>query len=226
MQVWKSLSQNWQHLDHLRAAKICSAISNIRCCFYILSKRLQIADHFVHFQQIRRFLRLDVFRHFFRMFLEKISAWRCERHVPWLPQCICQNTRSLVASQILPLFRSFLFVSQLRRVYLRARLSAGHFRPVLLRIGAQEDRQLLRRIASRTFGELSGNNLSKRLRIKLTLSGKMTNKLFSWISLKIAERSEAKSAKRSFASKIKIWNVLTRSFASRFLLRFAQPFLS
>ena len=47
-----------------------------------------------------------------------------------------------------------------------------------------------------------------------------------WISLKMAEQSEAKRAKRSFASKyFKIW-LLTRSFASRFLLRFAQPFLA
>jgi hypothetical protein len=40
----------------------------------------------------------------------------------------------------------------------------------------------------------------------------------------MAERGEAKSAKRSFASKIKILEILTRSFASRFLLRYAQPF--
>jgi len=53
----------------------------------------------------------------------------------------------------------------------------------------------------------------------------MTNKLFNYILLYMAERSEAKNAKRSFASKIKIWNILTRSFASRFLLRFAQQFL-
>jgi len=31
------------------------------------------------------------------------------------------------------------------------------------------------------------------------------------ISLKMAERSEAKSAKRSFASKLKNWKILTRS---------------
>jgi hypothetical protein len=37
----------------------------------------------------------------------------------------------------------------------------------------------------------------------------------------MAERSEAKSAKRSFPSKIKIRNILTRTFASRFLLRSA-----
>jgi len=42
----------------------------------------------------------------------------------------------------------------------------------------------------------------------------------------MAERSEAKNAKRSFASKIKIQNTLTRSFASSFLLCFAQPFLA
>jgi len=42
----------------------------------------------------------------------------------------------------------------------------------------------------------------------------------------MAERSEAKSAKRSFASKYFKFLFLTRSFASRFLLRFAQPFLA
>jgi len=46
------------------------------------------------------------------------------------------------------------------------------------------------------------------------------------MSLKMAERSEAKSAKRSFASKYFKFSFLTRSFASRFLLRFAQPFLA
>jgi len=35
----------------------------------------------------------------------------------------------------------------------------------------------------------------------LTLAGKMTNKLSNYILPKLAERSEAKSAKRSFASK-------------------------
>ena len=38
----------------------------------------------------------------------------------------------------------------------------------------------------------------------LTLAGKVTNKLSTRILLKMAERSEAKSAKQSFASKIKI----------------------
>jgi len=42
----------------------------------------------------------------------------------------------------------------------------------------------------------------------------------------MAERSEAKSAKRSFVSKIEILDILTRSFASPFYLRYAQPFLS
>ena len=41
----------------------------------------------------------------------------------------------------------------------------------------------------------------------------------------MAERSEAKSAKRSFASKYYWFLFLTRSFASRLLLRFAQPFI-
>jgi len=42
----------------------------------------------------------------------------------------------------------------------------------------------------------------------------------------MAERCEAISAKRSFASKYFKFLFLTRSFASRFLLRFAQPFLA
>jgi hypothetical protein len=40
----------------------------------------------------------------------------------------------------------------------------------------------------------------------------------------MAERSEAKSAKRSFASKIITRDILTRSSASRYSLRYAQPF--
>ena len=40
------------------------------------------------------------------------------------------------------------------------------------------------------------------------------NYLSFWISQKMAERSEAKSAKRCFASKLKIRDILTRSFAS------------
>ena len=42
----------------------------------------------------------------------------------------------------------------------------------------------------------------------------------------MVEGREAKSAKRSFASKIKIGDILTRIFASRFQLRFAHPFLA
>ena len=42
----------------------------------------------------------------------------------------------------------------------------------------------------------------------------------------MAERIEAKSAKRCFASKYLQFGFLTRSFAVRFLLRFAQPFLA
>jgi len=42
----------------------------------------------------------------------------------------------------------------------------------------------------------------------------------------MAERSEAKNAKRSFASKYFKFSFLTRSFASRFWLRFAHPFLA
>jgi hypothetical protein len=41
----------------------------------------------------------------------------------------------------------------------------------------------------------------------------------------MADRSEAKSAKQSFASKLKILDILTRSFASRFALCYAPPFL-
>jgi len=42
----------------------------------------------------------------------------------------------------------------------------------------------------------------------------------------IFERSEAKSAKQSFASKSYEFIFMTRSFASRFFLRYAQPFLA
>ena len=42
----------------------------------------------------------------------------------------------------------------------------------------------------------------------------------------MAERSETQSAKRRFASKFKIYGILTRSYASRFLLRFAHPFFA
>ena len=72
MQVRKSLIQNRQHLNHLRATKICCAVSDIRCCFNILPESFQVAYHFVHFQQICSFLRRDIFRHFFRVFLEKL----------------------------------------------------------------------------------------------------------------------------------------------------------
>ena len=41
----------------------------------------------------------------------------------------------------------------------------------------------------------------------------------------MAERSEAKSANRSLVSKIKIQDILPQSYASRFLLRYAQRFL-
>jgi len=43
----------------------------------------------------------------------------------------------------------------------------------------------------------------------------------SWLS-----EAKIKRAKRSFASKYIKFLFLTRSFASRFLLRFAQPFLA
>jgi len=42
----------------------------------------------------------------------------------------------------------------------------------------------------------------------------------------MAERSESITAKRSFASKLKRWDNLTQIIASRFLLRFAQQFLT
>ena len=60
--------------------------------------------------------------------------------------------------------------------------------------------------------------------IPLTLAGTATNFLSTSISLKTAERSEVESAKRSFASKFINFYFMTRSFASRFQLRFAQPF--
>ena len=50
----------------------------------------------------------------------------------------------------------------------------------------------------------------------LTLTGKLTNKLLTWIWLKKAERSEAEVSKRSFASEYLLFLLLTRRFASRF----------
>ena len=50
----------------------------------------------------------------------------------------------------------------------------------------------------------------------LTPAGKLTNAFSSLFSLIMAERSEAKSAKRSFASKYFEFLYLTRSFGSRF----------
>jgi len=52
-----------------------------------------------------------------------------------------------------------------------------------------------------------------------TLAGKVANYLCSSISLKTAERSEAKGAKQRFASKYLLFEFLTRSFASRSWLR-------
>jgi hypothetical protein len=46
----------------------------------------------------------------------------------------------------------------------------------------------------------------KLFRVTLTLVGKVTNLLLTLISLKMAERSDAKRAKRSFASNIKYLN--------------------
>ena len=60
----------------------------------------------------------------------------------------------------------------------------------------------------------------------LTPAGKVTSKLSTSFSLKLTQRSEAKSAKRSFASKYLKFLFLTRSFASRFQLHFAQPILA
>lgn len=50
------------------------------------------------------------------------------------------------------------------------------------------------------------------LRFVLTSAGKMTDKLSIWNSLSVAERSEAKCKKRSFASIINILDIFTRSF--------------
>ncbi len=52
-------------------------------------------------------------------------------------------------------------------------------------------------------GILSDLNNFTDIRIILTLAGRVTNKLSTLILLKMAERSEAKIAKRSFASKTK-----------------------
>ena len=69
------------------------------------------------------------------------------------------------------------------------------------------------------FNSLSNkNNFQQEFltQLRLTPTGKVTNKLVALFSLKMAERSEAESVKRSFASKIKIRVILTRNFASRF----------
>ena len=50
----------------------------------------------------------------------------------------------------------------------------------------------------------------------LTTVSYVTNKMVASFTIKMVVRSEAQSAKRSVASKIKIQNILTRSFASRF----------
>jgi hypothetical protein len=57
---------------------------------------------------------------------------------------------------------------------------------------------------------------------KLTPAGNNLSTYF----LKVAKKSETKSAKRSFASQTKILDILTRSFASRFELPFALPLLA
>ena len=51
------------------------------------------------------------------------------------------------------------------------------------------------------FDITSQNAKSKIIFYKLTIAGIFANKLDAWISRKMAERSEAKNAKRSFASK-------------------------
>jgi hypothetical protein len=53
-------------------------------------------------------------------------------------------------------------------------------------------------------------------------AGQLTNLLPALISVEVDESSDAKSAKRSFASKTKIFDILTQSFASGFLLRFTN----
>ena len=52
------------------------------------------------------------------------------------------------------------------------------------------------------------------LTIRVNPCGQFDQFVVTLVSLKMAERSEAKSEKRSFASKIKIFDNLTRSFAS------------
>ena len=53
-----------------------------------------------------------------------------------------------------------------------------------------------------------GNYLSN-----LTLAGNVTNYLSTWISLKLAERSEAKSSRRNFTSKyLKSWFITLPAF--------------
>jgi hypothetical protein len=50
--------------------------------------------------------------------------------------------------------------------------------------------------------------------------------LLIWHTVNFAKNGEAKSAKRSFGSKIKIEEITTRSFASRSLLRYATAIVS
>ena len=66
-----------------------------------------------------------------------------------------------------------------------------------------------------------------KLKKSLTPAGKVTNKLSTFISPKIAERSKAKSAKRSFTSKNNKSNFQLRafSFASFLLSNFEQNYL-
>jgi hypothetical protein len=65
-------------------------------------------------------------------------------------------------------------------------------------------------------------NIIGYLRESLTLTGKVTNLFYA----KMAERSEDKSAKRRFASKVKISDSLTRSFRSALLASLSSAIIS
>ena len=98
----------------------------------------------------------------------------------------------------------------------------GYAVPIIFR--RLENRNWSGRNSSRNWcTENSSNRPSSKLKMRfgatevagvLTFEGIMTNKLSFIFSLELAKRSEAESAKRSFASKIKIRNNLTRSLAN------------
>ena len=62
--------------------------------------------------------------------------------------------------------------------------------------------------------------------LRLTLAGKATNLLFTLISLKMTQLSEAKSAKRSFASNFQILDIFDAKLRFAFLASLLSAILS